>query len=334
MITSSNTYYFSIPGGVACPSPQKIIVPSRLKQEVAYVLDTNICIDIEDASNNKLNEKNTERLTDLIIRIAEHDAHIVPSLGLFERALNKTTLSFDWERYKRHCYAFPDEWTKVVNKLTLGMAPRYQITALDEATTKAFHALFMRDFEPAYASFLKIIYINFIHNSLSPIEKLKIYLDWMLNDLDMVILFPLQTAICIFAGDLSGTRMLNLKKKHPLDVAWGAAYDQFLIMVTHMYHLTQVVNKPISIFVSNDEASASVMEMTKTRVAITDGNEIVTTANEITFDFPAYKDLTPIEGLIDAITERQRTGIPQHNFPKIHSASKTLISEVAKAFPR
>ncbi len=310
------------------PEAPRVLAPEAYRRGVAFFFDTNVCIDIEDAANGKTNDASKARLTALIARIATLNAEIVPAFGLLERALDAEKSVLNRERYDKEALSFPSKWARV-ERMCLGVNGPDRSVTLPEADFAATVAHMTGKVRPIFASFLKIFQIQEANPTALPIEKLRQYLDWAINDLDCIAVFAAQTAIAFFADDSDAIRMLGFKKKGPYKGAWGAAYDSLLLAFAHQLHFTTVADRPFVIFVTNDRAAAMIMRRCRVFGAITDGPSIVTTVNQMDLEFPSYPDLRPIEPLLDTI--KRRATVPRETPPeRMEMVIQGLLSEVER----
>lgn len=253
-------YFISDVGETSLPSKDELTTFSENGENVLLVLDSCVCLDIVNMISKKHENKiDNSKILNLIEYAQENNINQLPIYALIELCYNRNTFEIQAEKL----FDF-------LNKIDFAfLQPVEQIKKYDynfdlsnfsapNINNQILYTLIDERVNIFYAGLLKICEISQkgLRNNLAEKNILE-FLDWMVNDLDIILGIEYSLALSIFGGDSNFRTMLKLgtSKDKILKATWATAWDLFHAKVScNRKQMSFLVNEKVyPIFVTKDK---------------------------------------------------------------------------------
>lgn len=225
------------------------------------VLDSSVCLDIINLINEKkASGSDKEKIFNLIEYAQKNKINQISLFALLESCYNRETLEIQTgkliEFKDKIDFAFQYPVARL-KKFDYSFNFDYTNLKTPQSNNKLLKILIEERLNLTYAALLKICEIAKNGLSTNFAEKnITAFINWMENDLDIILGIEYTLALQIFGGNSKYRTMIKLgaKKDRILKAAWGTAWDLFHAkMSCNKEQLSQLVNhKVYPIFVTKD----------------------------------------------------------------------------------
>ena len=247
-------YYISDLGKISLPAESEISQLSAVKDEhVILVLDSCVCFDIISLIKGKeASISDKEKIFNLIGYAQNNKIRHFSLFALLESCYNRNTLEIQTDKFNEFWKIIDFAFQHPVARLKkfdynfntdsqgLSLNPGYSSDLIKSLTEQILN--------PSYAAMLKICEISKKGLGANRAEKnLTAFIDWMENDLNIILGVDYSLARDIFGGNSKSRSMIKLGagKKKILAAAMGTAWD--------ILHAKMSRNKKQLSFLLNDK---------------------------------------------------------------------------------
>lgn len=252
-------HFISDFGKTSLPSNSGLTELSKNRKNILLVLDSCICIDIVNMISKKHEDKNNKTKIFNLIEYAQNSKiNHLSIYALVESCYDRKTLEIQSEKF----FNFK-------NKIDFAFqVPIEQLKSFeynfDDSTFKApeinpqiLNSIIDERVNIFYAGLLKICEISQKGLKIDLAEKnVTEFVEWMENELDIILGIEYTLALFIFGGDTRFRSMLKIgaRKEKVMKAAWGTAWDLFHAKVScHKEQVSELVNEQVDpIFVTKD----------------------------------------------------------------------------------
>lgn len=255
-------HFISDLGKISLPTKEQIATRKKeTGEEIIFVLDSSVCIDIRNLIKWKSDAKSDKnKIFNLIEYVQKNNLEWFPLFALIESCYDRKTLEIK-----------ADELTDFNNKIDFAFY--YPLKEL-----KKFKFFIERDFiayrgklkktdtskiiiqdmvNIYYAALLKIALISKNGLSAKMAERnINEFIDWMINDLDVILGFEYTLALQIFGGNSRFQSMIKVggTKEKIMKATWSTAWDMLHArMSCNIDQMSLLVSRKVyPIFVTKD----------------------------------------------------------------------------------
>ncbi len=234
MSTSSHFHFLSELGETKLPDQMEIArLFAETGQEVMLVLDSSVCLDITDLIRKKQSSNADKvKVFSLVEYVQKTKVSWTPLCALIESCYDRETFDIKeeklWDIKNKLDFAFAYP-SKLLKKFAYNYETDYRIKEKRKLGINSIKPL-TENLNCYYAALLKIQEMANVSLKQEAAEKnIEHFVDWMVNELGILLGPEYSLAIRIFGGDNDFRSMLkiNASKETTLKAAWGTAWDLF-----------------------------------------------------------------------------------------------------------
>lgn len=289
--------------------------------KVVFILDSNICIFLRDFYKvpNTITPRTEiwNELKKLLYLIDYNDLEVDYYLGLEESSRSKSNFEIIEDKFFDTFSAlrklFSMDYLQMIehSKLIKFVEPIKDNSSKQPSKMKALEqdGVFQNHLFLNYACLLKLYLLVEEKNKWTNIDKMKLYLDFLEKDLDVLGAANILFGHLILSGESKASKLIHPQKKKREEVIhaiWNAAIDlTFPVLVTRKFF----DRTKVPVFVTADKKCWEIFKSLKMRAMITDNNGLAT-APFVEMDLSDTlwnkKELLDINQYHDTIIERRK----------------------------
>lgn len=268
--------FFDFLNGVELPSALDVQISLLNGVTPVLVLDSCVCFDIINYLDGKsVKADKIDKIINLFRYAEKSKIDILGSFGALELSFNKKSLSVDRQKFSdfgnKLEYFMHLPVKSIINK------DFYKFKHKDLMLSKQMDG-FLDMLLRSYCVLLKIRVLKL--NKPGKINAVNNYLDlldWMENDMDLIMVSEAELGKLVFAGDNFMLKMLGMKKdkRQAKRELWGTAWDLFHYRINTQYaptvEMNGILNKPF--FVTEDERLVKLSTQMKNRAVVKLGSQ-------------------------------------------------------------
>lgn len=229
-------------------------------QKVTLLLDSSVCLDIVDLIRKKrYSQADKTKVFNLIEYAQKTKVHWTPICALIELCYDRESFEIKedklWDFKNKLDFAF-EYPLKLLKKFEYDYETNYVILEKRRLSINSIKPL-TENLNCYYAALLKMRAIAMLNIKQEMAEKnIEEFVDWMINELGIILGLEYSLALKIFGGDTEFRSMLKLdsSKEKSLKAIWGSAWDLFHVRISrNQNQLSQLLGQNVHpIFVTKD----------------------------------------------------------------------------------
>jgi hypothetical protein len=203
-------------------------------ERILLVLDSSVCLDIVSlVRDRKSSGADKIKIFNLIEYVQKNKTDWTPIFALIESCYDRTTLDlkqdklFDYKNKIDFAFKYP---IKVLKKFQYDFNLNYKVFPQPKIEQTSIAIIINERIKIHYAALLKIYQISLTGlNRESAERNIEAFVNWMVDDLDILLGIEYRLALNIFGGDPNFRSMLKLgsSKEKCFKACWGTAWDLF-----------------------------------------------------------------------------------------------------------